>query len=123
MILDIRQIAEVLPHRFPFLLVDRIVELEPGKRIVGLKNVSANESFFQGHFPGNPVFPGVLQMEALAQTGGILALHSQENPSDWNTYFLKMDNVKFKRMVVPGDTVILKMDRINNGKVIRQDPS
>ncbi len=107
--LDIEGIKSYIPHRYPFLLVDKIIE-KSDTHVVGIKNVTANEEFFMGHFPDNPVFPGVLQMEALAQTGGILALTSVENPSDWNTYFLKMDNVKFKKLVKPGDTMILKME-------------
>lgn len=101
-----------IPHRYPFLLVDKIIEFTDDT-VVGVKNVTGDESFFQGHFPGNPVFPGVLQMEALAQTGGILALSQVEDPSNWDTYFLKMDNVKFKRMVKPGDTLILKMQLLS----------
>ncbi len=107
-IFDTEKIKSYLPHRYPFLMVDKIIELSDTK-VVGIKNITFNENFFMGHFPGNSVFPGVLQMEALAQTGGILALNTVENPSNWDTYFLKMDNVKFKRKVLPGDTLILKM--------------
>ena len=109
---DINEIQKILPHRYPFLLVDKIIELTENK-VVGIKNVTSNENFFQGHFPGNPVFPGVLQMEALAQTGGILALSLVEQASNWDTYFLKMDNVKFKQIVRPGDTLILKMELLS----------
>ncbi len=108
-IMNTMQIAENLPHRYPFLLVDKIIELT-STYVVGIKNITFNEQFFQGHFPGNPIFPGVLQMEALAQTGGLLALSLQEPGHSWDTYFLKMENVKFKKMVVPGDTLILKME-------------
>jgi len=108
----IEDIKFYIPHRYPFLLVDKIIELSD-THVVGIKNVTANEEFFMGHFPDNPVFPGVLQMEALAQTGGILALTSVEDPTDWNTYFLKMDKVKFKKLVTPGDTMILKMELLS----------
>jgi len=105
---DVNQIQEMLPHRYPFLMVDKVIELTE-KHVVGVKNVTFNENFFQGHFPGNPVFPGVLQMEALAQCGGILALSLSEE-GDWDTYFVKMDKVKFRNMVYPGDTLILHME-------------
>ena len=105
---DVVEIQKMLPHRFPFVLVDKIIEMTDNM-VVGVKNVTFNEPFFQGHFPGNPVFPGVLQMEALAQTGGILALSRVPDPENWDTYFLKIDNAKFKTLVVPGDTIILKM--------------
>jgi len=105
-----QQIEKVLPHRHPFLLVDKVVELTD-THIIGIKNVTFNESFFSGHFPGNPVMPGVMQIEALAQTGGILAINSLP-PGEYDTYFVKIDNCKFKQKVVPGDTMILKMERI-----------
>lgn len=108
-IYNIRDIEASLPHRFPFLLVDKIIELSEN-HVVGVKNVTFNEPFFQGHFPGNPVFPGVLQIEALAQAGGILALSKVGDPGNWDTYFVKIDGVKFKSKVVPGDTLILKME-------------
>ena len=111
-VLDTVGIMELLPHRYPFLLVDKITELSDS-HVVGIKNISFNENYFMGHFPNNPIFPGVLQMEALAQTGGILALSSQGDLGHWDTYFLKMDNVKFKSKVVPGDTLILKMELIS----------
>jgi UDP-3-O-[3-hydroxymyristoyl] N-acetylglucosamine deacetylase / 3-hydroxyacyl-[acyl-carrier-protein] dehydratase len=108
-ILDVVQIAQMLPHRYPFLLVDKIIELAADK-VVGVKNVTFNEHFFQGHFPNNPVMPGVLQIEAMAQVGGILALTTVPDPSNWDTYFLKIDETKFKQKVVPGDTLIFKLE-------------
>ncbi|MCB9336680.1 MAG: bifunctional UDP-3-O-[3-hydroxymyristoyl] N-acetylglucosamine deacetylase/3-hydroxyacyl-ACP dehydratase [Lewinellaceae bacterium] len=102
-------IANYLPHRYPFFLVDKIIEVGENY-VVGVKNITINEGFFQGHFPNNPIFPGVLQLEALAQTGGILALTKVGDPGNWDTYFVKIDGVKFKHKVVPGDTLILKME-------------
>lgn len=108
---DVNKISQLLPHRFPFLLVDKIIELTEN-HVVGIKNVTMNEPFFQGHFPNNPIFPGVLQIEAMAQTGGILALHNVPDPGNWDTYFLKIENTKFKAKVIPGDTIVLKMELI-----------
>ncbi|NNE29524.1 MAG: bifunctional UDP-3-O-[3-hydroxymyristoyl] N-acetylglucosamine deacetylase/3-hydroxyacyl-ACP dehydratase [Saprospiraceae bacterium] len=108
-LLDSAKIQTMLPHRHPFLMVDKIIE-QTDQYVVGVKAVGFNEFYFQGHFPNNPVFPGVLQMEALAQTGGILALSTVEDPHNWDTYFLKIDSCKFKRKVIPGDTLILKCE-------------
>lgn len=109
---DIVHIEKSLPHKYPFLLVDKIIDMTD-KEVVGIKNVTFNEQFFQGHFPGNPVMPGVLQIEAMAQVGGLLALNNYSDPENYDTYFLKIDKVKFKQKVVPGDTLILKLELIN----------
>jgi UDP-3-O-[3-hydroxymyristoyl] N-acetylglucosamine deacetylase/3-hydroxyacyl-[acyl-carrier-protein] dehydratase len=106
---DINQIMEMLPHRPPFLLVDKILELSD-VHVIGIKNVTMNEPFFVGHFPGSPVMPGVLQIEAMAQTGGILVLSTVPDPENYLTYLLKIDNVRYKHQVVPGDTLIFKLD-------------
>jgi UDP-3-O-[3-hydroxymyristoyl] N-acetylglucosamine deacetylase / 3-hydroxyacyl-[acyl-carrier-protein] dehydratase len=103
-----KEVEAILPHRYPFLLVDKVIEMTDDY-IVAVKSVTMNEPHFQGHFPGNPVMPGVLQLEALAQCGGILCISLQEVGASFDTYFLKIDNAKFKAMVVPGDTLILKM--------------
>ena len=104
-IMDVNRIRQLLPHRYPFLLVDKIIELGD-THIVGLKNITGNEPFFQGHFPQEPVMPGVLQVEAMAQVGGLLVLNMVDEPERYSTYFMKIDNVKFRQKVVPGDTLI-----------------
>lgn len=108
--MDIQGIMDGIPHRYPFLLVDRVVEMQPGKRIVALKNVTMNEPFFQGHFPGVPVMPGVLIIEALAQAGAILLLHDMPDRSSKLVYFTGIDNARFRRTVVPGDQVRLTLE-------------
>jgi len=110
-LIDIKGIMDILPHRPPFLLLDKILELSD-KHVVGLKNVTMNEPFFVGHFPGAPVMPGVLQIEAMAQAGGILALSTVPDPENYLTYFMKIDNVRFKQQVLPGDTLVFKLDLI-----------
>jgi len=110
MILDINEIQKILPHRPPFLLVDRIIELEPQKRIVGIKNVTMNEPFFAGHFPNFPVMPGVLIIEAMAQTGGVLALRDETIGADKLVLFAAIEQAKFRRPVVPGDQLRLELE-------------
>ena len=115
--LNLEDIQNILPHRYPFLLVDRIVALEPGKRIVGLKNVSINEPFFQGHFPGRPIMPGVLIVESLAQVGGILALlATPENMGNPSIFLMGLDKVRFRQPVVPGDQLRLEVETVRGGK-------
>ncbi|MCK5453912.1 MAG: bifunctional UDP-3-O-[3-hydroxymyristoyl] N-acetylglucosamine deacetylase/3-hydroxyacyl-ACP dehydratase [Calditrichia bacterium] len=109
-VFDFEAIQRILPHRYPFLLVDRIIEFEAGKRIVGLKNVTGNEEFFQGHFPGHPIMPGVLIIEAMAQTGGIMLLNAEENPTDKMMYFMGLDNVRFRKPVLPGSQLIFELE-------------
>jgi beta-hydroxyacyl-ACP dehydratase FabZ len=108
MTMDIKQIQSVLQHRYPFLLVDRVLELEPGKRAVGLKNVTINEAFFNGHFPGNPIMPGVLIIEAMAQVGGVLLLASTSNEGKL-AFFAGIDKIRFRRPVLPGDQLVTEV--------------
>lgn len=120
--MNINEILEYLPHRYPFLLIDKILSLEPEEKLVALKNVSFNEPFFQGHFPGNPIMPGVLILEALAQAGAVLAFKSTDTkPSDGIIhYFAGIDNARFKRVVVPGDQLILEVQNIKSRSSIRK---
>lgn len=111
-VLDTRRIMDYLPHRFPFLLVDRILEFEAGKRILGLKNVTINESFFQGHFPGHPIMPGVLIIEAMAQAGGLLLMNEFDDPKSKVVYFMSLDGVKFRQPVTAGDRLLLDLQMI-----------
>jgi UDP-3-O-[3-hydroxymyristoyl] N-acetylglucosamine deacetylase/3-hydroxyacyl-[acyl-carrier-protein] dehydratase len=111
-VLGIDEIMKALPHRYPFLLVDRILEIEEKKRITGLKNVTINEPFFQGHFPGHPIMPGVLIIEAMAQVGGILLMGQVEDYQSKVVYFMSLDNVKFRRPVKPGDQLHFELDMI-----------
>jgi len=109
--IEIKEIMQILPHAYPFLLVDRIIEVEPGKRIVGIKNVTYNEPFFPGHFPGRPIMPGVLIIEAMAQTAGILVSNSlPQKQYKTPVYFLGVDNVRFRKPVVPGDQLRLELE-------------
>jgi len=105
-VFDITQITNILPHRYPFQMIDKIIHLD-AQSVTGVKNVTINEPFFEGHFPGNPIMPGVLQVEALAQTGGILVLNTVPDPENYLTYFLGIDECRFRKMVVPGDTLVL----------------
>lgn len=111
-IIDIGEIQEILPHRYPFLLVDRILEIEPGKRIVGFKNVTINEPFFQGHFPKHPIMPGVLIIESMAQVGGVLAFKSTKGNEGQLVFFLGIDKAKFRKPVYPGDQLRIEVEVI-----------
>ena len=119
-IYDTNAILQILPHKPPFLLVDTVIELEPAKRIVGIKQVTINEPFFQGHFPGMPVMPGVLQIEALAQVGAILALRELEDSETKIPLFSGIDGARFRRPVVPGDTLRLEVTAIRPGRRIQK---
>lgn len=117
--LDVNEIMKILPHRYPFLLVDRIVDVDPGKRCVGIKNVTINEPFFQGHFPGHPVMPGVLIIEAMAQVAGIMAyLASDEATRNKVCYFMSIDNARFRKPVMPGDQLRIEITSTMNKRGI-----
>jgi beta-hydroxyacyl-ACP dehydratase FabZ len=119
-VLGIEEIMKVLPHRYPFLLVDRILELEAGKRVVGVKNVTINEPFFQGHFPGHPIMPGVLIIEAMAQVGGMLLLGAVPDPESKVVYFMSLDNVKWRKPVKPGDQLRFELEMVQvRGRICR----
>ena len=110
-VMDVNRVREILPHRYPFQLVDKVIEIG-ANYIVGIKNITSNEPFFEGHFPEEPIMPGVLQVESMAQVGGLLVLNSVDDPAKYSTYFLKIDNVKFRQKVVPGDTLIFRVELI-----------
>jgi beta-hydroxyacyl-ACP dehydratase FabZ len=118
--MEVEKILELLPHRYPFLLVDRVLEVQGTQKIVGLKNVTFNEPFFQGHFPGHPVMPGVLIIEAMAQTGGLLLMDQIPDRASKVVYFMALDNVKFRKPVVPGDQLRMEVEMMQfRGKVAR----
>lgn len=119
-ILDSQAIQKILPHRYPFLLVDKIIELEPKVRIVGVKQVTVNEQFFQGHFPGAPVMPGVLQIEAMAQVGAILALREFEDRDNKIPFFSGIERARFRRPVVPGDTLMIEVVALRIGSKVQK---
>jgi 3-hydroxyacyl-[acyl-carrier-protein] dehydratase len=120
-LLEIKEIMEILPHRYPFLLVDKILEIVPGEKVVGVKNVTVNEQFFEGHFPKKPIMPGVLIIEAMAQTAGVLLLSKEEHKGKL-VYFMGMDKVRFRKPVLPGDQLILEVKPIRvrekTGKIL-----
>ena len=120
--INYEEIIKILPHRYPFLLVDKVTELEPGKRVVGIKNVTCNEPFFQGHFPGNPIMPGVLIIEAMAQVGGVLARLSVEETmgkdKEASIYFMSIDKVKFRKPVIPGDQIVFDVKSLRTGSKV-----
>ena len=118
--MDVTRIMELLPHRYPFLLVDRILEIHGTQKIVGLKNVTINEPFFQGHFPGHPIMPGVLIVEAMAQTGGLLLMEQVKDRDNKVVYFMSLDAVKFRKPVVPGDQLRMEVEMLQfRGKIAR----
>ncbi len=119
-IYDVNAIQKILPHRYPFLMVDKIIELDPGERIVGVKQVTINEYFFRGHFPDMPVMPGVLQIEALAQVGAILALREFEDRDSKIPFFSGIEKARFRRPVVPGDTLILEVTALRIGSKVQK---
>jgi beta-hydroxyacyl-ACP dehydratase FabZ len=112
MVIEQKEIMEIIPHRYPFLLVDRITSFEKNKRAVGIKNVSINEAFFQGHFPGNPIMPGVLMIEAMAQVSGVLVLKSVEMCGKKEVYFAAIREARFKKVVTPGDQLVIEIDLV-----------
>jgi len=118
--MDVTKIQELLPHRYPFLLVDRILEVQGNQKIIGLKNVTVNEPFFQGHFPGHPIMPGVLIVEAMAQTGGLLLMERVTERENKVVYFMALDAVKFRKPVVPGDQLRMEVEMLQfRGKIAR----
>ncbi len=117
-VLDAQALSKILPHRYPFMLIDKIIDLVPNERVVGIKNVTINEPFFQGHFPGHPIMPGVLILESMAQAGGILLLNSEEHPDEKLVYFTGLDNVKFRKPVLPGDQLRLELELLKLRKSI-----
>ncbi len=118
MSMDVREIEKYIPHRYPMLLLDRIEELEEGKRVVAIKNVTANEWFFPGHFPGNPVMPGVLMVEAMAQAAGVLAVKSEKEGKKVTTYFMSIDKAKFRKPVFPGDQLRFEVEVIRRRSTV-----